>query len=124
MERSGLRFENFYYIKGVKSPRKKKLVWGYFCKDQEVIQQGSGEYTTRIRRLYNKDQQLIQQGSGGYVFRRDYRSFLENFFVFLQILPYQQDFFVIGATIRIGQDMFCLPNAGIFQATLPFCNNL
>ena len=29
--------------------------------DQEVIQQGSGCYTTRIRRLYNKDQEVIQQ---------------------------------------------------------------
>ena len=26
-----------------------------YKKDQEVIQQGSGGYTTRIRRLYNKD---------------------------------------------------------------------
>ena len=32
-----------------------------------VIQQGSGGYTTRIRRLYNKDQVVIQQASGGYV---------------------------------------------------------
>ena len=35
-------------------------------KDQEVIQQGSGGYTTMIRSLYNKDQEVIQQGSGGY----------------------------------------------------------
>ena len=34
-----------------------------FFKDQEVIQQGSGGYTTRIRRLYNKDHKVIQQGS-------------------------------------------------------------
>ena len=33
-------------------------------------------------------------------------------FVFLVILPYQQDFFGIGATIRIGQAMLCLPYAG------------
>ena len=32
----------------------------------DVIQPGSGGYTTRIRRLYNKDQEVIQQGSGGY----------------------------------------------------------
>ena len=31
------------------------------------------------------------------------------FFILLQILPYQQDFFGIGATIRIGRDMLCLP---------------
>ena len=31
--------------------------------------QGSGGYTTRIRRLYFKDQEVIQQGSGGYTTR-------------------------------------------------------
>ena len=75
-------------IKGVKSPR--NFFWGgKFCKDQEVIQQGSGSYTTRIRRFYNKDQEVIQQGSGGY----------------------KQDFFGIGATILIGGKMLCLPYA-------------
>ena len=32
-----------------------------FCKDQEVIHQGSAGYTTRIRRLYNKDQEVISR---------------------------------------------------------------
>ena len=53
-------------MKGVKSPRKKQFFFGKFCKDPEVIQQGSGGYTTRIRRLYYKDQEFLQQGSGGY----------------------------------------------------------
>jgi hypothetical protein len=47
-------------IKGVKSPRKKRIRRLY-KKDQEVIQQGSGGYTTRIRRLYNKDQEVFLQ---------------------------------------------------------------
>ena len=45
---------------------KKSWFLGTFCKDQEVIQQGLGGFTTRIRRLYNKYQKVIQQGSGGY----------------------------------------------------------
>ena len=32
-----------------------------YFKDQEVIQQGSGGYTTRIRRLYNKDKEVISR---------------------------------------------------------------
>ena len=32
-----------------------------YNKDQEVRQQRSGGYTTRIRKLYNKDQEVIQQ---------------------------------------------------------------
>ena len=32
----------------------------FYNKDQEVIQQGSVGYTTRIRRLYNKDQDVIR----------------------------------------------------------------
>ena len=46
-------------IKGVKSPRNKRFVLGR-------ILQGSGGYTTRIRRLYNKDEEVIQQGSWSY----------------------------------------------------------
>ena len=38
MERSGLRLEKLFLIKGVKSPRKKKVFLGKFCKNQEVIQ--------------------------------------------------------------------------------------
>ena len=38
----------------------KRLFLGEFCQDQEVIQQGSGGYTKKIRRLYNKDQEVIQ----------------------------------------------------------------
>ena len=40
-------------------PRKKKDFFG-------PILQGSDGYTTRIRRLYNKDQEVIKQGLGGY----------------------------------------------------------
>ena len=68
--------------KSCKIAAKKVCFWSNFARtrrlynnDQEVIQQGSGGYTTRIRRLHNKDQELykkdqevIQQGSGGYVF--------------------------------------------------------
>ena len=43
MERSGLRFEKLFLIKGVNSPRKKKVFWANFA---------------RIRRLYNKDQEV------------------------------------------------------------------
>ena len=35
------------------------LSFGKFCKDQEVLQQGSGGYTTRIRRLNIKNQEVI-----------------------------------------------------------------
>ena len=52
----------------------------------KFIQQGSGGYTTWIMMLYNGS------GSGGY----------------------QQDFFGIAATIRIGREMLCLPYAGFF----------
>ena len=58
---------------------KKNLFLGEFSKDKEVIQQGSGGYTTRIRRLYIMDQEFMQQGSGGYVFGRNYRASTENF---------------------------------------------
>ena len=43
--------------------------------------------------LYNKGQEVIQQGSGGYY----------------------QDFFGIGATIRIGGEMLRLPYARFFK---------
>ena len=46
--------------KSVKSPRKTSLFLDEFCKDQEAIQQRSGGYTTRIKRLYNKDHKVIQ----------------------------------------------------------------
>ena len=46
--------------------QKKVFFWANFAsimrfynKDQEVIQQGSGGYTTRIRRLYNKDKEVM-----------------------------------------------------------------
>ena len=35
----------------------------------------------------------------------------KKFFVW-RIMPYKQDFFGIGATIRIGRDMLCLLYAG------------
>ena len=47
--------------KDVKSPHAQKKKLGEFCKDQEVIQQGSGGYTTWIRRLYNKDPEVISR---------------------------------------------------------------
>ena len=54
--------------KGFKITAKKVCFWANFArirrlynKDQEVIQQGSGGYTTRIRRLYNKDQEVISK---------------------------------------------------------------
>ena len=53
-------------MKGVKLRAKQVCSWANFArtrrlhnKDQEIIQQGSGGYTTRIRRLYNKDQEVI-----------------------------------------------------------------
>ena len=49
-----------YNYKGCKIAVQKKVVFGQFCKDQEVVQQGSVGYTTSIRRLYNKDQDVIQ----------------------------------------------------------------
>ena len=61
--------------KGCKIAAQKKFVF-------ERILQGSGGYTTRIRRLYNKDQEVISR-----------------------------IFFGTGATIRIGREMFCLPYA-------------
>ena len=62
METSGLRFDFFLLIMGVKLPSQKKgFFWGEFCKDQEVIQQGSAGHTTRIRRLYNKDQEVVSR---------------------------------------------------------------
>ena len=32
-----------------------------------------------------------------------------------QILPYYQDFFGINATIRMGQEILCLPLAGFYD---------
>ena len=61
--------------------------------------QWSGGYTTRIRRLYNKDQEVLQQGSGGYTTR--VRRLLAGSFG-------------IGASIRIGRELLCLPYAGFF----------
>ena len=43
-----------------------------YDKDQEVLRQESGGYTTKFRRLYNKNQEVIRQGSGGYLFQREY----------------------------------------------------
>ena len=58
--------ERSFTNKECKIAAQKKFVLGQqFFKDQEVKQQGSGGYTTRIKRLYNKDQEVIQQGSGG-----------------------------------------------------------
>ena len=37
-----------------------------YKQDQEVLQQGSGGYTTGIKRFYDKDQEVIQQGLGFY----------------------------------------------------------
>ena len=48
-------------IKSVKSHCKIFLFWGEFWKDQDVIQQGSDGYTTRIRRSYNKDKEVISR---------------------------------------------------------------
>ena len=87
------RIKKKILIKGVKLRRNKKVCfWANFAmirrlynKDQEVIQQGSGGYTKRIRRSYNKDQKVISR-----------------------------IFFGIGATIRIGQEMLCLKDAGFF----------
>ena len=39
-------------------------------------------------------------------------------FDFRQILPYWQDFFGVGATIRIGWEMLCLPYVGFFWFTI------
>ena len=57
---------NVLLIKGVKSPQKKNVflanfarIMKFYKKDQEVIQKGSGGYTTRIIRLYNKDQEVM-----------------------------------------------------------------
>ena len=47
MERTGLGFEYFLLIKGVKFPLKKGLSLGEFCKNQEVIQQESGSHCSR-----------------------------------------------------------------------------
>ena len=65
MERRGLKFEHFTN-KGCKIAAQKKVsfwanfarIWRLYKKDQEVKQQGSGGYTTRIRRLYNKAQEV------------------------------------------------------------------
>ena len=72
----------FFYLKtfskkGCKIAAQKKVgFWAnferirkLFNKDQEVILQESGGYTTRIRSLYYKDQEFILQGSGGYTTR-------------------------------------------------------
>ena len=56
-----------FLINGVKSSREFFLFLGEFWKDQEVIQQGSEGYITRIRRLYNKGQEVIQQSSRGFL---------------------------------------------------------
>ena len=55
-----------------------------YNKNQDIIQQGLGGYTSRIRRLYNKDQEVISR------------------------------IFDIGATIHIGREMLRLLYAGFF----------
>ena len=52
--------------KGCKiTAQKKKIFFVKFCKDQKVMEQGSGGYRTWIRRLQNNDQEVIEKGSGG-----------------------------------------------------------
>ena len=88
-----------------------------FCKDQEVIQQGSGGYTTSIRRLYNKGQEFIQQGSGGYTYttriRRLYNKEQEVMFSDAIIEPLQKTFAHKGCKIT-AQKKF------VFLRVLPY----
>ena len=116
--------------KGVKSPHKKSLFLGEFCKDQEVLQQGSGDYiyiyiyiyiyTTRIRRLYNKDQELLFSDTiieplqktfafkGGKIIARKKVCYSANFASLAGFFWYQCYY------IRIDWEMLCLLYAGFF----------
>ena len=76
--------------KGVKAPCKKSFFFANFARIRRFT-------ATRMRRLYNKDQEVKQQGSGGYTTR---------------IRRLLAGFFGIGATIRIGREILCLPYAG------------
>ena len=93
MGRSGLIFKTFT-CKGCKIATQKKVCfWAYFA---------------RIRRLYSKDPKVIQQGSGGI------QQGSGGYF----FLP--AGFLCIGATIYIGQEMLCLPNAQFFKLNAPY----
>ena len=95
-------------IKGVISLRKRKFVFGR-------ILQGSGGYTTRIRRLYNKDQEVIQHRSGGYTTRikRLYNKDQEVMFSDAIIEPLQKTFAYKGCTITSRKKF-------VFQRILPY----
>ena len=88
--------------------------------------QGSGGYTTRIRRFYNKFQEVMFSDAIIEPLQKTFaykgcKISAHNYFFFLLILPkYQKFFFYIGATIRIGQDMLYLPYAGFFFYLLFF----
>ena len=60
-------------------------------KKWKKLKQGSGGYTTTIRRLYDKDQKVIQQGSGGYMtrIRRLYDKDQKVMFSYVNIVPLQ-----------------------------------
>ena len=96
MERSGLRFEIFTY-KWCKIAAQFFFIYFFFTVKFRLnwsltiksIKSRSRGYMTRIRRLYNKDQEVISR-----------------------------IFFGIGATIRIGRELPCLPYAGFYSYTL------
>ena len=93
-------------IKGVKSSRKKKFVFGQIFK-------GSGGYTTRIRRLFNKDREVMFSDA----IIEPVKSLRKKVF-FSANFALLAGFFGIGATIRINQEMLCVPYAGFFLLNL------
>ena len=93
-----------------------------------VFWQGSGGYTTRIRRLY-KDQEVMfsdaiiepLQKTLAY---KGCKITVEKKLVFSANFALVAGFFGIGAIIRIGQKMLCLPYAGFLKAHMKYEFNL
>ena len=89
--------------KGCKIGVQKNIVLGR-------ILQGSGDYTTRIRGLYNKDQEVIQQGSGSYttMIRRLYIKDQVVMFSDAIIEPLQKTFAYNQCKITVQKKVFFL----------------
>ena len=106
-------------IKGVKSPRQKKFYTDFFYLFnlfKRLVAPSSRSPMSKSLR-YSK----FLGKSNGKKWSQTWKLLLikgvksprkKIVFFFRRTLPFKQDFFGIGATIRIGQEICCLPYAG------------
>ena len=78
-----------------------------FCKDQEVIEKGSGGYTTRIRSIYSKDQEVMYSNRiieplQNFLANKGCKITAHKKVCFSENLALLTGFFGSGATISIG----------------------